>query len=113
MQVPGNSGRLATHPLSLSCFFCVRVMGRPPQGAAGRIKGLGNNDCKALASAQNIIKHWLLPSVSPLSGWCQISSDSLQLYPPALHQLMESGKRIPAHGMVRIQGTVELTRRGR
>lgn len=55
MQVPGNSGRLATHPLSLSCFFCVRVMGRPPQGAAGRIKGLGNNDCKALASAQNIV----------------------------------------------------------
>lgn len=55
MQVPGNSGRLAIHPLSLSCCFCVRVSGRPPQGAAGRIKGLRNNDSKALASAQHII----------------------------------------------------------
>ena len=67
MQVPGNSGRLATHPLSLSCFFCVRVTGRPPQGAAGRIKELGNNDCKALASAQNIINTLAAtPGVPPL-----------------------------------------------
>lgn len=37
--------------LLLLCKGC----GKTSQGAAGRIKGLGNNDGKALASAQHII----------------------------------------------------------
>lgn len=112
MQIPANTGWLAFHPLSLTSFLCVRVMMRPPQGAAERIKGSGNNVHKVLGQDLEPYKHTgRYPQCPHPSGQCRTSS-ALQPYPPALWELAGEWGVDSCPRNIRIQGAVQLIRQG-
>ena len=78
-----------------------------PQEAAGKIKGLGNNDYKALAGAQNIINTLAVALGVPLAGVgsAPVLYSSI-LCPTGAHR--EGGEDSCLRN-IRIQGAVELT----